>query len=77
MAGDTPLVLASQTLTVPLADVALIQHRTELIAHKLPSLNSMPMLAANQEQIAQTLGLLLVEQQAAWQNLVDRHNVTT
>jgi hypothetical protein len=40
---------------------ALIQHRMELIARKLPGLNNTPMLAAGQ-QVVQILGLLVAEQ---------------
>jgi hypothetical protein len=72
MAGDTASVFARPELTVPLSDTSLIQHRTELIAHKLPGLNSTPTLAAGQ-QVAQSLGLLVAEQRAARQDLVDRH----
>jgi hypothetical protein len=48
-AGDTASILAHEALDVPMLDAALIQHRTEIIAHKLPGLNSTPTLAAGQQ----------------------------
>jgi hypothetical protein len=75
-AGDTASPLARAVLDVPLADAALIQHRTELIAHKLPGLNSTPILAAGQ-QVAQSLGELVAEQRQSRQDMVDRHTAIT
>jgi hypothetical protein len=75
-AGDTASPLARPELTVPLADALLVQHRTELIAHKLPGLNRTPVLAAGQ-QVAQSLGELVAEQRAARQDVLDRHNNST
>ena len=46
------------------ANAVLVQHRTELIAHKLPGLNRTPVLAAGQ-RVAQSLGELVAEQRAA------------
>jgi hypothetical protein len=63
-AGDTASPLAQNQLVVPLADAVLIAHRTELIQHKLPSLNRTPILAAGQ-QVAASLGELVQEQRAA------------
>jgi hypothetical protein len=74
--GDTASPLAQEALVVPLADAALIQHRTELIAHKLPGLNSTPVLAAGQ-QVAQSLGELVAEQRQARQDMADRHVAST
>jgi hypothetical protein len=72
-AGDTASPLACPELSVPLADTVLVQHCTELIAHKLPGLNRTPVLAAGQ-QAAQSLGELVVaEQRAARQDQLDRH----
>jgi hypothetical protein len=75
-AGDTASPLARNALAVPLADTALIQHRTELIAYKLPGLNSTPVLAAGQ-QVAQSLGELVAEQRQSRQDLADRHVAST
>lgn len=71
-AMDTASPLARPQLSVPLADQVLVQHRTELIAHKLPGLNRTPVLAAGQ-QVAQSLGELVAEQRAARQDQLDRH----
>jgi hypothetical protein len=70
------LPLARPELSVPLADAVLVQHRTELIAHKLPGLNRTPVLAAGQ-QAAQSLGELVAEQRAARQDQLDRHTNST
>jgi hypothetical protein len=70
-AGDTASPLAFPDLTVPLADPTLVQHRTALIGHKLPGLNSAPILAAGQ-QVAHSLGELVAEQRAARQDQADR-----
>lgn len=75
-AGETSSPLACLTLTVPLADAALLQHWTKLIARKLPGLNSMPILAAGQ-QVAQSLGELVAKQRQVCQDLVDRHVTST
>jgi hypothetical protein len=63
-AADTASPLARPELSIPLADAVLVQHRTELIAHKLPGLNRTPVLAAGQ-RVAQSLGELVAEQRAA------------
>jgi hypothetical protein len=70
-AGDTASPLAFPDLTVPLADTTLVQHRMTLIAHKLPGLNSAPILAAGQ-QVANSLGELVAEQRVARQDQADR-----
>jgi hypothetical protein len=70
-AGDTASPLAFPDFTVPLADTTLVQHRTALIAHKLPGLNSVPILAAGR-QVAHSLGELVAEQRAARQEQADR-----
>jgi hypothetical protein len=75
-AGDTPSPLARPALIVPLANAALIQHQTELIAYKLPGLNSTPILAAGQ-QVAQSLGELVTGQRQARQDMSDRHVAST
>jgi hypothetical protein len=75
-AGDTASPLARASMAVPLADSALIQHRSELIAHKLPGLNSTPILAAGQ-QVAQSLGELVAKQRQSRQDMVDRHTAST
>jgi hypothetical protein len=70
-AGDTASQLAFPDLVVPLADTTLVQHRSALIGHKLPGLNSVPILAAGQ-QVAHSLGELVAEQRAARQDQADR-----
>jgi hypothetical protein len=70
-AGDTASPLAFRDLVVPLADTTLVQQRSALIAHKLPGLNSAPILAAGQ-QVAHSLGELVAEQRAARQDQADR-----
>jgi hypothetical protein len=64
IAGDTASPVAQGPLVVPLADATLIQHRTELIEHKLPGLNRTPIMAAGQ-QVATSLGELVQEQRTA------------
>ena len=71
-AQDTASILARLPLDVPLADAALVNHRQELIAHKLPGLNRTPTLAAGL-QVAQGLGELVAEQRATRQDNADRY----
>jgi hypothetical protein len=75
-ASDAASPLARPELSVPLVDAVLVQHRTELIAHKLPGLNRTPVLAAGQ-QVAQSLGELVAEQRAARQDQLERHMNST
>jgi hypothetical protein len=60
---DTASPLARLGLSVPLADMVLVQHGMELMTHKLPGLKRTPVLATGQ-QVAQSLGELVMEQQA-------------
>jgi hypothetical protein len=73
-AGDTASPPARPESTVPLADALLVQHQTELIAHKLLGLNHTPILASGQ-QVAQSLGELVTEQWATHQqqDVLDLH----
>jgi hypothetical protein len=75
-ANGTASPLAQPELTIPLTNALLVQHQTELIAHKLPGLNCTPVIAARQ-QVAQSLEELVVEQRAAQQDVFNRHNSST